>query len=255
MIETSCLSQRFEIWPFHLDGNGQYPAHELLIRLVHTAELHAAREHFGVETLQREGLTWILNRIAIRYSSPLRTDLPFEIETGILETHRISSLRGFLIRQQAEVIASSLSKWSVLDLESRRPVEIPEKIRQCMGRGRLEGDFLPSLKGQVVPPIFTERHRRVYSRTVRYSDLDLNGHVNSAVWLSMALDALPLQRWDSQTLTSLDIHFASEAHPADQLEVFLASEQEERESRDYITIRRGVQPCLYVKAGWIHPNE
>lgn len=241
------ITQRFDIWPFHLDFSGGYPLPQLLIRLVHTADLDASQNGFGVEKLQPQGLSWILNRIVVQMSPDQSiAGTPLHIKSGVVSNSALSSLRGYQIMQHDNTLAWALSKWSVLNLSTRKPAPIPTGIAQHMEPTNWDNAPWPTLGGAVVSAQLRQQMELVYQHQVRYSDLDINRHVNSAIWLAKGIDALPLERLEERSVSTLDIHFVNEGRPGDLLDIYHHQEP----NANYISILRNNICCCNIHITW-----
>lgn len=63
--------------------------------------------------------------------------------------------------------------------------------------------------------------RSVGSRLMRYSDVDINGHVNNSRYADFACDALPLTSFqENQFISSMQIGYLAECRPGEVLELF-----------------------------------
>jgi acyl-ACP thioesterase len=99
----------------------------------------------------------------------------------------------------------------VLDIASRRPV----RLDACLPpypldpRRAIDDDFasLPRL----------DEADRSLSFRIRLTDLDLNRHVNNAVYAAWALEVIPTEVMEECRLEELEIAFRAEAHYGDSI--------------------------------------
>ena len=66
---------------------------------------------------------------------------------------------------------------------------------------------------------------------MRYSDCDLNGHVNNTRYIEMISDIFPLDFYRSHLITRLDINYVNELHDGDEVNVYLSSDNTYVEGR------------------------
>jgi len=101
--------------------------------------------------------------------------------------------------------AGGSSAWLVLDLRTRKPQRVdkmldrfqglPQRLAVAEEPCRLNGPLL-SPDGPV--------------GVVRYSDIDVNRHANSARYIAWLLDSYPLVFHDCHNLESLELNYVSE---------------------------------------------
>ncbi|MDO4771288.1 acyl-[acyl-carrier-protein] thioesterase [Porphyromonas sp.] len=208
---------RFELWPFHLDLNNDYPLAQIISRMIHVAGVHADSREFGIRDLNKNGYTWVLHRLSVKFDRRIKVGHPIDISTGILNRDGVVTQRIFIITQGGEVIATGMSHWVAIDLKSRRPTPISNVITHdvCIREKPLV-DF-PIVPRKLIEgdEIFT----KAIDHIVRYSDLDLNKHVNTSVWVSVAMNSLDLDRFTNHYVAQADLHFVNEAFWGDTLEI------------------------------------
>ena len=56
--------------------------------------------------------------------------------------------------------------------------------------------------------------------TTRYSDIDINGHVNSIKYIDHILDLFPLDLYKNKRVKRFEIAYVSESHYGDTLQFF-----------------------------------
>ena len=150
------------------------------------AGISAARLGWGIQTLQSEGLTWMLSR--------LRVSVQRYVPWGETITVRTwpSGVKGRLIAKRcflgldekgAELFRAS-SEWLYVDMAAQKIAKLPETFADLVPAGTpdfelpdIGGKFarLPSVDGSV--EILT-----------RHSDLDFNDHVNNVHYVEWMLE-------------------------------------------------------------------
>lgn len=212
---------------FDLDCYGHYPLSRLVMLYVEAAGEHADRLGIGEGQLVASDCTWILSRLSTLIHGPVDIHLPLDIETGLIRFDGITSLRALRTTQEdgagrRRPVATTLTRWAAMGLESRRPVPL-ERIT----RGRTfdflseEEWSLPTLPRRVIPeetPL-----ERAGAHRMSYSDLDFNRHFNSSAWIATALDALPMEQLRRLPLR-VDLHFIREAVHGDRLTILSAAD-------------------------------
>lgn len=167
------------------DCFGRLKSSALLSILQEAAEAQCRELSLDWQTLAKQQLFWALTRQSVAI-----TRLPMAGETITVETWPGVTTRVAYPRSAAAYDAEgnelfrSLGLWVLVNLETRAMV-LPGKSGISVD-GILRGDELP-IPGSI-PPAVLELEAE---RSVRYSELDRNGHVNNARYLDWLEDLLP----------------------------------------------------------------
>lgn len=166
---------------------------------------HCALLDAGWEVLQRRGLFWAVIRHRMQISR-----LPKEGETVTVETWPMPATRAAFPRstvaydEHGAEVFRAVSLWVLMDTESRSLV-VP-------GRSgvRVEGALLGS---ELAVPhcLMPLTPQDSVVRTVRYSQLDQNGHMNNARYLDWICDLLPAAFHKEHPIRDLTVCYLSEA--------------------------------------------
>ncbi|HQF11152.1 MAG TPA: thioesterase, partial [Paludibacteraceae bacterium] len=180
------FSYIFKIAPSNVDFQGKLTLASLIELLMEAAGRHADGNGFGMRQLNEFNASWVVLRIALEINYYPEQYDEIKISTWIEKIQPIKTIRNFCIENaQGEIIASATSEWIMMDLTQRKPKDLLslEGFEEfATGKdspaGKLEK--LPLVKGELVDKI-----------TVKYGDIDLNGHVNSIryiQWLCNCFD-------------------------------------------------------------------
>ena len=146
------------------------------------ATVHAEALHIGPLDLR---IVWVLSRMKARLTRPL---LPYErlrCETWCPGIKGASWYRSFSFFVDNKPVGDAQSMWVTLDPETHRivrPSAFPEAEQYLhTSRGEL---FAP------LPKLSCDNVRLHHVHEVRYSDLDVNNHVNNVRAVELISDAL-----------------------------------------------------------------
>lgn len=170
----------------------------------HASSLGVGRE----ETLDR-GFLWIVTKIKLEIIR-----LPVYGEDIILktwpgETSRVYFPRYYELRSSSdELLARASSLWALIEGEKRSPV-IPgaESIHV---KGHISGNELLLPTGLRIPDNEACKTDSAL-RTVLYSDIDMNGHMNNTKYLDWIDDFLGDDFHKAHSFKAFQINFISEA--------------------------------------------
>ena len=188
------------------------------------ANAHAAILGFGYDDLIQSKTAWILSRVNIRFiKAPLWRD-EVTLTTWHKGLERLFFIRDFIMTDKDGVeCVKATSSWLVLNLETRRLVRDPE----LMDEGTTCSDnALESSAGKVQMPKDVEPEM-VMEHTVAYSDVDMLGHTNNAMYMHWAMDAVDYALASSTPLKELTINFNKETKAGDTVMIFRSQVEKE----------------------------
>jgi acyl-ACP thioesterase len=207
----------FRIRSHEVDAQGKASLTALCQFMQEAASNHAHHLQFGYADLAARGLLWVLARMLIRIDHYPVWKEQIEVHTWPSGLDRLFAQRDFeILDQRGEGIAVATSDWLILDARNRRPqrteIFFGGKIRLLPERRALE-----ERPGRI-PSIQTPE--AVRSFPIRFSDLDMQGHVNHVKYIEWIVDSCPWEVHKSRRIISLEIHFLAESSQGDEVSVF-----------------------------------
>jgi acyl-ACP thioesterase len=207
---SSVWSEPFTVHTYELDAAGRASIQSLCAFLQEAAGRNAEQLGVTVPQLMQHGLTWILSRLLVRIRSYPRWWEKLVVETWPSGFHRLFALRDWRIFRSDELLAEATSAWLMVDVESRRPVR-PQSHGTWAGRIHPERAIALTLNKLEEPApaaasgkVFEERF------SVRYRDLDMNGHANNVGYIDWLLECLPFELRQSHEIRELELNFLNE---------------------------------------------
>lgn len=206
--------------------------------ILETACLNAERLGLGTQRLlEQYNAAWVLTRMSLTMDYLPTYNETLVIETWIEGNAHMLSIRNFRLyikKDDEELpIGQCSTIWTLINLTSRQ-VDIAAFAdpawASCIDGERLSLPRAPRL-GLIDEPTGRMPH------TIRYSDLDFNGHCNSVKYLQFMLNAC--DKLTGLFPVRLDMNYAKEVHKSEQTEVRFI-EQDDR-----------VQYCLLTEQGEI----
>lgn len=211
MPAADVWNEAFRVRAYEVDPTGFASIQTLCNFLQEAAGNHARALGVSVEQLSGENLTWVLSRLHVEISAYPRWRDTVQVETWPSGIDGLYGTREFRVLSGGDQpIALGTSAWLVFDMARRRPVRMPEFVNEIIApdRPRAIDDPFPRLH----PPERVDHRRRF---TVRYSDLDVNQHVNNVRYIEWAVETLPLDIIESHRLTSIQVAFRAETSYGD----------------------------------------
>ena len=202
------------------DASGRMSVPALGDCMLDIASLHADDIAWGIDTLQKSGLTWVIAGMKFQIHRMPKIDSRFKIETHVAAYSRISTQRDFVAFDDEGKIAEVSSEWLIINMENRRPVFISEYVPQlsevCITEGALpKFKHLRQSKAEVAAQ---------YQRRIMYSDIDINRHLYSMRYLQMALDSFDINSLTKSSIKEIDVNFISEVLCGETVDVVRRSE-------------------------------
>ena len=143
----------------------------------------------GPEVREKYGCLWMVTRNWVELDAPLRWNDRLTIRTWHRGASGVSSYRDFDLYRDGKPIGQGVSVWVLVEADSHKLFRM-KNLTEFNGTDGGELKKSIRLHRVVMPEQFDERHRR----DMRYSDTDINGHVNNIHYADFACDALHLEK-------------------------------------------------------------
>ena len=208
-----------------VDGKGVCKASALLGHLQEAATQAAEHGGFSREVITREhGAFWMLTRVWYRLERPLRWEEELTIRTWHRGGRAATLYRDYDLYVGREPVGECVSAW-VLARQSDRQLLRLSAIRELDNTG---GGPPPA--GRRAGAAWTASYPCTGPRRrTRYSDTDINGHVNNTRYADFACDALEMEKLEAGTfLSQLQIGYLAECRPGEELRLMAGQEGETR---------------------------
>lgn len=206
--------------PFHVDFTGRIFMGVLGNHLLNAAGNHSSRRGWGIGALNETRHTWVLSRLSIEMNEMPRQNEHIEIRTWVESVMKLFTNRNFSIsRADGTPLGYARSVWAMIDMETRRPCDLLSLY---------DGDILNYVVSEEenVCPIVGHGHFRfrepelVRTLDVRYSDIDINRHVNSIKYVEHILDLFSREQLE-RGLRRFEIAYKAESRMGDSLSFFV----------------------------------
>ena len=192
------LIQKHTIPCYQTDSNWILKPASFMDLAQEAANTHAAILGFGYDDLIQSRTAWILSRLNIHFlKSPRWRDFVLTDKEG------------------NECIKATTS-WLVLNLDTRRLVRDPK----LMDEGTTCSDNALETPAAKVQMPKDKEAEFVMDHVVSYSDVDLLGHTNNAMYVHWAMDALDYSLTSCTPLKELTINFNHETKAGETVKLY-----------------------------------
>jgi acyl-ACP thioesterase len=201
--------------PFHVDFSGRLTLGVLGNHLLNCAGFHATERGFGIATLNEDNYTWVLSRLAIEIDDLPRQYEKFSVQTWVEAVYRLFTDRNFAITDKdGRKIGYARSVWAMINLNTRKPADL-----LSLHNGSICDYVCPDEPCPIDKPsrIKVTSREPAGSLIAKYSDIDINGHVNSIRYIEHILDLFPIERYKRQRIRRFEMAYVAESYYDDVL--------------------------------------
>lgn len=197
-----------------LDVAGRWKMASILVEMQELGERHAGELGFPREFLVRSGMCWVLyiQRIEMRAYPGLGDTVHMITWPGPIEGLFFPRRYRFE-RPDGTLYGEAATSWVLLSLENRRllrPSALPGTL--LVNTRRTSDMPMPgALRMDGLEPLCR--------RSVVFSDLDINGHMNNARYAEWVCDLLDADRLRADGLKSLQINYIAEGRLGEEAQL------------------------------------
>lgn len=209
-------SYDFLVEPFHCDFSHRIFIGHLGNHLLNAADFHSNERGYGMDYLNTVHKTWVLSRFVMEMQEMPAAYDRITVDTWVENVMKMFTSRNFAIRSAGgKVYGYGRSIWAMISTDTRQPVDI-----------MAERDGLITAYIETGKPCPIEPFKRVKvskkaecrkAADTHYSDIDVNGHVNSVKYIEHILDMWGIDWYRTHRLKRIDIAYVAESYYGDRL--------------------------------------
>jgi acyl-ACP thioesterase len=169
----------------------------------------------GPQVLEKYNCQWMIARTWVEMDEPLYWNQQFTVHTWHRGGVGASCYRDFDIIRDGAVIGQGVSDWVMVDVDTHKLFRI-RNLEEFQGTDG--GELCKNIKLHRVklPETFDSREER----TMRYSETDLNGHINNIHYADFACDALHMERYgEGKFVRQFQIGYVGECHAGESIAI------------------------------------
>ena len=206
-------AQHFEINDNLVDRYGRLMPSKILFFAQEVAGQHCNLLSVDYDTLAQKRMFWAVIRHRVQVTRLPQRGETIRVETWPMPTTRVAYPRSVVAYDEAgKECFRSISLWVLMDLDTRNMI-LPGKSGISV-LGTLRGTELTAPNSLVPKALNTSR-----SRTVCFTDLDRNGHMNNTRYLDWIDDLLPSPFHCKHTIREFTVCYLSEAREGQELQL------------------------------------
>ena len=189
-----------------------------------TAAAHADKLNLGYTALIKYNYGWVLSWTKVDIASLPGFGEEITIKTWPKKKYKLYSLRDFIIyNQKREIIIRATTAWLPINITSKRIIDtsnLPAPINYQEQESAL--DARPEKTAKL------KSGELIYSRKMRYTDIDLNLHVNNIKYIEMIMDSFSKEQHENFIVKDITINFIAESKYDDSIELFKSADEENK---------------------------
>lgn len=183
--------------------------------MLQAATRHAEERGFGYSAMTHSKRVWVLSRMNIVIDEYPQNDTEIKLYTWVTEVNKLFTERCFAFEDQnGNNFGYARSLWASIDIETRRPTNVLE----------MEGlvDYINDKPCPIDPAskiVLPKDAELDTSFVVKYSDIDINKHLNSIKYIEHFVDIFSLDMYQQKEINSLEINYIAEAKYGIKLDI------------------------------------
>ena len=203
--------QNFTISDNCVDCFGRLKPSMILYYVQEVAGRHFDRISMDYDALAQKGMIWAIIRQKVQITRIPQRGETIRVETWPMPTTRVAYPRSVVAYDaEGNEVFRSISIWVLMDIRSRSMI-LPGKSGVSVV-GTLRGNELTA--PNALPAKNLLNHR---SRSVGFTDLDRNGHMNNTKYMDWIDDLIPSAFHQEHDLKELTVCYMSEAREGQEL--------------------------------------
>lgn len=186
-MSISKFVREYSIRSYECDRNGLLRIVALMNIFQDVADSHASDLGVGIEHCLQHGLAWVGSNYHIKINRMPKWHEKIVVNTWPSAEKKIGAIRDFEVKdERGDIIIVASSQWILIDFARKRPLFLRDNLPQyqVIEERTLCTDF-PKIP-------LPERNDITHNFRVRYDDIDVNHHVNNAIyplWATESVDA------------------------------------------------------------------
>lgn len=175
--------------------------------MLQCATKHAEERGFGYSYMTKENRVWVLSRMAIELFEYPKNDSVFVVKTWVGDVNRLFTERRFSFEDgNGKEIGFARTLWASIDMETRKPTNVLELNSMIAFVNKDKA--CPIESAGKIPSI--ESGNITGSFDVKYSDVDINKHLNSMKYIEHFVNVFDIEMFRDKDISRIELNYISE---------------------------------------------
>lgn len=225
MEHTKVGTYKFVIDAYLTDFRGRATLPMIGGFMLQAATKHAEQRGFGYHDMTDQQRAWVLSRMAIEIDKYPKNDTVFTINTWVYDVNRLFTERHFSFEDETgKEIGSAKSIWASIDLATRRPTNVSE-MEDLIAYVHKERSA--PIEGMKKIPALKDDYVKAANFVVKYSDIDINKHLNSMKYIEHFVDIFNIEMYESKEIRRFEINYINEGHYGTDIDIIKRNESDD----------------------------
>ena len=208
------FEEKFIVNSNDIDGNLDIRLSSLTRYMQQVATDHAETIKLGHKELSKDRLMWVVIRMEMHINRLPKLDEEFYVSTHPGETKAFLFVRYFQVYDKHhKLLASVSSSWVILNYDTRKVVIKPFEGKKLVSEVNKDDIALPE-------KITETANELIESRKARYSEVDMNGHINNTRYVDYILDLHNTDYFKEYRISKILINFDKEIKEGEIIDLY-----------------------------------
>lgn len=213
-MQLQKANKEYTIRTYECDKHGNLRLVTLLNIFQDIADTHAANMGLGLSFCREKGLAWVGANYHLIINEFPKMHQKISIISWPAVEKKLGAYRDFLVMdEKGRVMIRASSQWILINFAKKRPVGLRENLPQyqVIPERAIDTDF-PKIEELAQIDIKTQFK-------IRFDDIDINNHVNNAVYPLWATESVGADFRDNHQPKEIEVAFKKEALFGESIEV------------------------------------
>ncbi len=213
-MQATRYSNTYSVRSYECDRNNNLRILTLMNIFQDMADIDAAQRGFGLQFCIDNGMTWVGSNYVLEVERLPKMHENITFQTWPSAKNKLSAYRDFEVFGEDGIsIIRASSQWLLINLEKRRPISVIDNMPPT-----------PTVEGRAIDTDFpklpeAEYADNQYKFRVRFDDIDLNKHINNAVYVLWATEAVEADFRLAHNPAKIEINFRKEGYMGEKVMV------------------------------------
>ncbi len=218
-MQATRYTKTYSVRSYECDRNNNLRILTLMNIFQDMADIDAGQRGFGLQFCIDNGMTWVGSNYVLEIDRLPKIHEDIRIDTWPSAKNKLSAYRDFeVFGEDGKSIIRASSQWLLINLEKRRPISVIDNMPPAatLDERAIATDF-PKLPE-------TEKVDSQYKFRVRFDDIDLNKHINNAVYVLWATEAVEAEFRLAHNPAKIEVNFRKEGYMGEKIMVLTQME-------------------------------
>jgi medium-chain acyl-[acyl-carrier-protein] hydrolase len=212
--------------------------------MLQSATKHAEERGFGYSSMTSMQRAWVLSRMAIEIFEYPKNDTIMVVKTWVANVNRLFTERYFAFEDESgKEIGYAKSLWASIDLKARKPTNVLE----LDGLSEYITEKANPIEGLTKIPALKDDYERASDFIVKYSDVDINKHINSMKYIEHFVDVFDIEMFREKEIRRIEVNYISEGQYGTKIDIL---KQEEADNTFILEMRAGDVSVCSTRIIW-----